>query len=48
METMKGKICLVTGKYFIDKQEQKSNAESYDTAVAQRLWQVSEELTGLA
>ena len=38
----------VTGKYFIDKQEQKSNAESYDTAVAQRLWQVSEELTGLA
>jgi len=38
----------VTGKYFIDKQEQDSNAESYDTAVAQRLWQVSEELTGLA
>lgn len=39
---------VMTGKYFIDKQEQKSNAESYDTAVAQRLWQVSEELTGLA
>ena len=37
----------VTGKYFVDKQEKQSNEESYHTAVAQRLWQVSEELTGL-
>lgn len=38
----------ISGKYFADKKEIKSPKQSYDTAVAQRLWQVSEELTGLA
>ena len=38
----------VTGKYFDKKKPVKSSKESYDTAVAQRLWQVSEQLTGLA
>lgn len=37
----------VSGHYFIDKEEATSSPESYDEAVAQRLWQVSMELTGL-
>lgn len=37
----------VTGKYFVKRKEARSNAESYKLDVARRLWQVSEELTGL-
>ncbi len=35
----------VTGKYFVRKSIAKSSTESYDEAIAQRLWQISEELT---
>jgi NAD(P)-dependent dehydrogenase (short-subunit alcohol dehydrogenase family) len=38
----------VTGKYFVDKRARPSSKRSYDTQVAARLWQVSEEMTGLA
>ena len=38
----------VTGKYFKKKKAVKSSKESYDTAVARRLWEVSEKLTGIA
>ena len=37
----------VTGKYFDDKREEKSSAESYDEAVAKRLWEVSARMVGL-
>jgi NAD(P)-dependent dehydrogenase (short-subunit alcohol dehydrogenase family) len=36
----------VSGKYFAGKKELTSPRQSYDEAAAQRLWQVSEELTG--
>ena len=36
----------VSGKYFADRRERRSSDESYDPAVAARLWKVSEELTG--
>jgi retinol dehydrogenase 14 len=36
----------VTGKYFVKKKVSKTSGESYDEAVARRLWKVSEELTG--
>ena len=35
----------VSGKYFVNRREARSNDESYDSAVAARLWKVSEELT---
>lgn len=38
----------VTGKYFVNKKEVTSSKESYDKAVARRLWEVSEQLTQLA
>ena len=38
----------VTGKYFADRREQRSSDQSYDPALAARLWTVSEELTGSA
>jgi NAD(P)-dependent dehydrogenase (short-subunit alcohol dehydrogenase family) len=38
----------VTGKYFIKKRAVASSPESYDVAIAQRLWEVSSQLTGLA
>lgn len=38
----------VTGKYFVSKREVQSSAASYDLAAAQRLWQVSMEMTGLS
>lgn len=38
----------VTGKYFGDKAELRSPAQSYDQAAQQRLWRLSEELTGLS
>jgi len=34
-----------SGKYFVDLRERRSSDESYDRAVAARLWEVSEELT---
>jgi hypothetical protein len=37
----------VTGKYFIKKKAVKSSPESYDTAIARRLWEVSARLTGI-
>lgn len=36
----------VTGKYFVNNQERKSTRNSYDQALAQHLWQVSEQLIG--
>jgi NAD(P)-dependent dehydrogenase (short-subunit alcohol dehydrogenase family) len=37
----------VTGKYFEQRHEEKSSAESYDQVVAEKLWSESERLTGL-
>lgn len=37
----------VTGKYFAFKKAIRSNPVSYDEAVQERLWQVSEQLTGV-
>lgn len=37
----------VTGQYFVKQKAVPSSKASYDTAAAARLWQVSEELTGL-
>ncbi len=37
----------VTGKYFAKKQVARTSAEANDPAVARRLWEVSEKLTGL-
>ena len=37
----------VTGKYFINKKPAKSSSRSHDEAIAQRLWEVSCQLTGL-
>lgn len=37
----------VTGQYFEKRRPQRSSAASYDEAAAQRLWEVSEQLTGL-
>jgi NAD(P)-dependent dehydrogenase (short-subunit alcohol dehydrogenase family) len=41
-------VANVSGKYFVKKAEAESSHESYDEGVAQRLWQISRELTGLA
>lgn len=38
----------VSGKYFIKKRQARSSSESHNESVAQRLWQVSMELTGLS
>lgn len=37
----------VTGKYFIKRRAVASSPESYDTEIAQRLWETSMKLTGL-
>jgi NAD(P)-dependent dehydrogenase (short-subunit alcohol dehydrogenase family) len=37
----------LTGQYFANQEAKKSNASSYDTAAAARLWQVSAELVGM-
>jgi len=37
----------VTGKYFVKQEAVLSSPETYDEAIAARLWQVSAELTGL-
>jgi len=38
----------VTGKYFIDRIAKESNPQSYDTAIAARLWEVSERMVRAA
>lgn len=38
----------VTGKYFEKSQEKRSSSESYNEAHAQRLWEISEEITGVS
>jgi hypothetical protein len=37
----------VSGKYFVKEKPTESSPQSQDTAAAQRLWQVSEGMTGL-
>ncbi|MHA2296103.1 MAG: SDR family oxidoreductase [Candidatus Hodarchaeales archaeon] len=37
----------VTGKYFVNCKESKSSAMSHDENLQRRLWEISEELTGL-
>jgi NAD(P)-dependent dehydrogenase (short-subunit alcohol dehydrogenase family) len=37
-------VAGVTGKYFVNKKATRSSGESYDEAVAKRLWEVSEQL----
>jgi NAD(P)-dependent dehydrogenase (short-subunit alcohol dehydrogenase family) len=41
-------VATVTGQYFYKRKPKRSSKESYDEAAQQRLWQVSERLTGLA
>jgi len=36
----------MTGKYFVNRAEARSSKESYDTLLAERLWQLDEELVG--
>lgn len=40
-------VATATGEYFINRSVAKSSAASYDREAQQRLWDVSEELTGL-
>jgi retinol dehydrogenase 14 len=42
-----GEVEGVSGKYFDKQKPKQSSKASYDTTLAQRLWQVSAELTGL-
>lgn len=37
----------VSGKYFVNSRETRSSSQSYDTAIAKGLWQVSETMAGL-
>lgn len=37
----------VTGQYFVDCKPARSSPESYDTAVARRLWEASAQMTGV-
>jgi NAD(P)-dependent dehydrogenase (short-subunit alcohol dehydrogenase family) len=38
----------ITGKFFVREREMASDPVSYDESAAQRLWEVSEEMTGLS
>jgi retinol dehydrogenase 14 len=38
----------VSGEYFERRRPRRSSPESYNEAAARRLWQVSEQLTGLS
>ena len=38
----------ISGKYFVDQEPVRSSPASYDREAAQRLWKISEELTGMA
>jgi NAD(P)-dependent dehydrogenase (short-subunit alcohol dehydrogenase family) len=40
-------VKTLTGKYFIREREVRSDPISYDKSIAKRLWDVSEEMTGL-
>lgn len=40
-------VAGTTGRYFVRRRPRRSSAASYDEATARRLWEVSEELTGL-
>ncbi len=40
-------VAGVSGRYFVNREAAPSSAVSYDEELAQRLWQVSAELTGL-
>jgi len=37
----------ITGKYYANKQQKKSSKESYNEEYAKRLWDITEEMTGL-
>jgi NAD(P)-dependent dehydrogenase (short-subunit alcohol dehydrogenase family) len=37
----------ITGKYFVRRRDTRSSDISYDSAIARRLWEVSEKMTGL-
>jgi len=37
----------ITGKYFVNKQEQKSSENSYNETLAKKLWDISIEMVGL-
>lgn len=37
----------ITGKYFVDKRESRTSAESYDLNKAKKLWEISLKLTGI-
>ena len=37
----------ISGKYFVDCRPDKSSSESYDPAIARRLWDVSAQMTGV-
>jgi hypothetical protein len=37
----------ISGKYFIDKKESRSNKVSYDESVQKRLWEESQKMTGI-
>jgi len=41
------KVDGVTGKYFANCREKRSNKESYNLEVARRLWEISERMTGV-
>lgn len=41
-------VAPMSGKYFVRRTPSKSSADSYDQAAQQRLWTVSEHMTGLA
>lgn len=40
-------VATISGNYFINKKQVKTNAQTHDEALARRLWSVSEELVGL-
>lgn len=40
-------VAGVTGKYYIKREPVQSSAVSYDEDIARKLWEISEELTGL-
>ena len=40
-------LAKVTGKYFMNKRQKKSSRISYDTETQTKLWQISEQLTGI-
>ena len=41
-------VDAVTGRYFVDKREDRSSNVSYDEETAARLWEISADLTGLS